>query len=715
MGNRPNDRDIDTRPPSRLPSGITEEMIANSLGSGSVKKKRKKINTGKGIFSRIREEDRDAAELALRLEEMAEQDDPLGVFLSNGPVQEVGVNGLSSDEIRKQCQWLNKRKPRCGANEIFRRNDGSCNNLINPLLGVSGSPFQRIATPTYGNNFNTPRLAQSGRKLPSPRFLTQNVLKVSNRRTVFGTTTLFVQMGQFIDHDLTLTPEFEDDAEGEELECCEHDSRGRPRIFPDNFDEVRCVPIRIPDDDPFWGRRGRGSPSQRGRTCYEARRSLPALGLNCEASSVREQTDALTHWLDSSNVYGSTEKEARDVREPGNSFFLKADNRFRTSRGGRSLLPSCDVFRNNINACGAPCNERTNCRVAGDQRVNEQAGLATLHTVWLREHNRIARELENINRNWGVEKVFQESRRILNAEWQHIIYKEWLPILLGKNYTTAFDLTPLDFGYTNGIGSYNEEMDPRINNEFATAAFRFGHSMMPREVPMREDAGGTINRDLNLRDVFNNVSIFKDPDVVNQIVRGQMGEASAEWDPAFNEDLVNSLFGEELDLGALNINRGRDHGLPGYNSYREICQSGAYGRANSFQDLSGGGALEQEDILTLQDLYDDVDDIDLFVGGTLEVSHLDALLGPAFTCIIGDQFLRLKEGDRFYYEHGHDPTTRFSLDLLGEIRKVSMARIICDNTDIEETQPNVFMIDKRGNRVTNCDNIPEMDLRVFTD
>ena len=52
--------------------------------------------------------------ILFRLEEMAEQDDPLGVFLSNGPVQEVGVNGLSSDEIRKQCQWLNKRKPRCG-------------------------------------------------------------------------------------------------------------------------------------------------------------------------------------------------------------------------------------------------------------------------------------------------------------------------------------------------------------------------------------------------------------------------------------------------------------------------------------------------------------------------------------------------------------------------------------------------------------------------
>ena len=116
--------------------------------------------------------------------------------------------------------------------------------------------------------------------------------------------------------------------------------------------------------------------------------------------------------------------------------------------------------------------------------------------------------------------------------------------------------------------------------------------MMPQEVP-RGFPDGRIDREILLRDVFNNNSIFKDPDIVNQIVRGQMGEPSAEWDPAFNEDLVNSLFGEELDLGALNINRGRDHGLPGYNSYREICQSGAYGRANSFQDLSGGGALEQ--------------------------------------------------------------------------------------------------------------------------
>jgi len=682
-------------------------MIANSLGSGSGKRKRKKINTGKGIFSRIREEDRDAAELALRLEEMAEQDDPLGVFLSKGPVQEVGVNALSSEEIRKQCQWLNKRKPRCGANEIFRRNDGSCNNLINPLLGVSGSPFQRIATPTYGNDFNTPRLAQSGRKLPSPRFLTQNVLKVSNRRTVFGTTTLFVQMAQFIDHDLTLTPEFEEDAEGEELECCDRDSRGRLFDFPEEFDPKRCVPIRIPDDDPFWG--------PRGRTCFEVRRSTPALPLNCEAGAVREQTNALTHFLDSSNVYGSTDSEAETVRD-GDSIFLLADNRFTTRRIGRSLLPSCQKFRDDddVNACGGPCEARANnCQVAGDQRVNEQPGLTTLHTIFLREHNRVATALERLNQQLSQERIFQEARRIVNAEWQHIIYNEFVPIVVGRKFARSFDLLPLSSGFTSGLGSYNPRIDPRIHNEFASAAFRFGHSMMPQEVP-RGFEDGRIDREILLRDVFNNNSIFKDPDIVNQIVRGQMGEPSAEADPGFNDDLINALFDENLDLAALNINRAREHGVPGYNTFREICQSGAFGRVESFEELTNDGFITRSDMELLRAAYDDVDDIDLFVGLSLEEKFQDALLGPTFACIIGDQFVRLKEGDRFYFEHGQDTNTRFTLDQLDGIRKVSMARIICDNTDIKETQPLVFMTnDQRGNRVTSCDNIPELDLNLF--
>ena len=117
--------------------------------------------------------------------------------------------------------------------------------------------------------------------------------------------------------------------------------------------------------------------------------------------------------------------------------------------------------------------------------------------------------------------------------------------------------------------------------------------MMPKQVPSR-DRNRRTNRNIDLHQIFDNVSMFEtENDLMDDLIRGQSGEPAAAWDPAFNEDLVNRLFDEELDLPALNINRGRDHGIPGYNQYREICKSRRvnYGRANSFQDLSTGGFL----------------------------------------------------------------------------------------------------------------------------
>ena len=91
--------------------------------------------------------------------------------------------------------------------------------------------------------------------------------------------------------------------------------------------------------------------------------------------------------------------------------------------------------------------------------------------------------------------------------------------------------------------------------------------------------------------------------------------------------------------------------------------------------------IEPDQVEELGRIYAHVDDIDLFVGGFLERSVDDSLLGPTFKCIVGDQFARLKLGDRFFYDLGLDDNTRFTPDQLREIRKTSMARIICDNTD----------------------------------
>ena len=96
--------------------------------------------------------------------------------------------------------------------------------------------------------------------------------------------------------------------------------------------------------------------------------------------------------------------------------------------------------------------------------------LTNLHNLWVREHNKIAQELRVVNPRWESEKLFQEARRITIAEWQHIVYNEWLPIVLGNDYMNKFKMFPRKSGYST---SYNENLDPRINNEFATAAFRY--------------------------------------------------------------------------------------------------------------------------------------------------------------------------------------------------------------------------------------------------
>lgn len=117
---------------------------------------------------------------------------------------------------------------------------------------------------------------------------------------------------------------------------------------------------------------------------------------------------------------------------------------------------------------------------SGDTRVNENPHLAALHAVFTKLHNVIASQLEEANFHWEDSKLFEEARRINNAIYAHIIYNEYVPALIGKQMSQAYNLLPLENGFFDG---YEEGLDPRLTNEFIAAAFRHGHSLVNGDIP----------------------------------------------------------------------------------------------------------------------------------------------------------------------------------------------------------------------------------------
>jgi len=594
-------------------------------------------------------------------------------------------NSDTNPQIDQRCPWT--PAPTCNPSLVYRTFDGTCNNLKEPNFGRTGTPFQRILLPEYakGTVDQPRRRTDANIELPSARQIS-NALADGTNSNDNDNTVLVMQMGQFIDHDLTHTP-------NHGVQCCAKGGK-----FPRTFDPKKCFPIRLFNNDPFW--KGK-------KTCMNFARSLSSPSLKCGLQS-REQLNQITHWLDGSNIYGSTTSEAMHLR--GDRGRMKVSAQRGSSFGS---LPSCAREQTGkVTGCDVCGGRKKDCFFAGDFRVNEQLNLIVMHTIFMREHNRVASQLEIMNPTWSDNKIYQEARKITTAEYQHIVYKEWLPIIIGNTFMRSYGLFPLNSGFSF---DYAQNFDPRINNEFATAAFRFGHSMIPRTFSSKTN--GRSEKILNLREIFFKPKEMSTPGFLDGMVRGMTEQGSSLWDPSFIPDVRNHLFESRpgsggLDLVAVNIQRGRDHGIPGYNKYREICLGQ---KAKTWEDLSG--SLSINHINQLRRIYNSVDDVDLYVGGFLEAAHEDSILGPVFKCIIGDQFARLKKGDRFFYDLGLDSKTSFTQEQLDQIRKTSMARLICDNTDdIDRVQPLAFKLaTKSANQLQNCNfgSIPEVALGVF--
>jgi len=196
-----------------------------------------------------------------------------------------------------------------------------------------------------------------------------------------------------------------------------------------------------------------------------------------------------------------------------------------------------------------------------------------MHTAFLREHNRIAQRLARYNPHWNDEKTFQETRRLIIAMLQHMVYNELMPRILNDDHMKRYGLRSSPIGFSN---DYEPTTDASIMMGFSSAAMRFPHTRIP-DVQSMVDKTFTQRSDAQIFDTFDK------PKFVLQ----NMGRAIsdfARWltsfpvmkDDRFVQDGVrDNLFldrsGRSFDLVALNIQRARDQGIPPYNEWRKLC------------------------------------------------------------------------------------------------------------------------------------------------
>ena len=337
------------------------------------------------------------------------------------------------------------------------------------------------------------------------------------------------------------------------------------------------------------------------------------------------------------------------------------------------------------------------CYLAGDSRVNQVISLTVMHTLWMREHNRIAEELSTINPHWDEETLFQEARQIVGAEMQKITYKDYLPLVLGDLY----DLIPEYSGYD--INVY-----PNTINSYDAAAFRFGHSQIRSSLSRLDESYEPIPEgSLNLVSAFFAPHEFDAAGGADPILRGLVTDPQGEVDEFLSHFITNHLFAANatspgLDLASTNIQRGRDHGIPPYLTWKRWALEEC-GLESDFNH-------DQTEAQLLQ-TYGSLETVDLFVGGLAESPLGGGLVGATFACIFAKTFQNLRDGDRLYYENSDLLTASFTAKQRAEIEKTSLSRVICDNSDnIQAIQVNAFRTNQPR---VDCSSLPSMDLTAW--
>lgn len=513
--------------------------------------------------------------------------------------------------------------------------DGSQNNLNNPSYGAANTNFVWSTSVDYADGISVP----SGANRPSARVVSNTVCHqdsfMANEK---GLSDYVWAWGQFIDHDMMLSV---------------------------SANPTELLEIVVPMCDPYF------DPNCTGTVTLPLRRAEYDPNTGTSVANPRTPVNRASAFIDGSVIYGTDAFRLAWMRTYQNGKMKTSlDNLLPyntvTGKIGATIDPNAPPMALDG---GFP----QKYFVSGDIRANEQPTLTVLHTLFLREHNRICDEILQANPTWTDEQIFQRARKILGALLQAVTYEEFLPAI-GVTLST--------------YEGYDPTIDPGIMNSFSGAAFRFGHSAVTGNLVRYDEDEVFSFGSVDIRTAFANPTFLENQGGIDPFLRGLAAQKHQHIDTKITSDLRNFLFGNPgsggMDLAALNIERGREKGLPHFNLLR---QNFGLPPVNTFSEITSDVTLQQQ----LQQLYGTVDSIDTWIGLLAENHAPNSVFGMCMVEIMKHQFEVLRDGDRLYYEND----TTFSDAEIATIKATRLADIIRRNTDIITIQDSVFYAQER--------------------
>lgn len=481
-------------------------------------------------------------------------------------------------------------------------------------------PLIRLTPVNYADGIGSVSGSLINPRVISNAVVAQTVSELNSRNC----TDMFWLIGQFTDHDLDLTNT------GSE-----------------------AMNIQVPTGDPFF------DPESTGTVVIPFKRSL----FNAGVTTPREFFTEITYELDASNIYGSFKARADWLRAFWNG-------KLKTGLG--NTVPVVDIPKDGALVGGNAGPLGKNCYLAGDVRANENTALLSMHTLWVREHNWWADRIYEQDMSKSDEQIYQLAKVMVESEFQSVVYNEFLPLLIGPNALPAYT-------------GYKPEVSPAISIEFSTAAFRLGHSLLS-EVLLRLNNDNTTppSGDLPLLDAFFAPDIYANNGDIGIILRGAARNICQKIDTRIVGAVRNFLFGPPgaggHDLAALNIQRGRDHGISDYNSARVALGMTA---KMSFNEITDDSELAS----ALETVYGgDLNIIDMWVGGLAETPVSGSQVGELFQYILVDQFTRTRDGDNCFYKNRLPPSQ------IDYVESITLSQIIERNTCAKNLQNFVMQL-----------------------